>query len=48
MDEKQVEEIKGHFDFVAKDLKKEISIVAEGHSTILQEIKEFHKGNNEY
>lgn len=47
MDEKELEEIKRHFDVVAEDLKKEISIVAEGHSTILQEIKESRKENEE-
>jgi len=41
MNNEQMEEIKRHFNVVAKGLRYEISIVAEGHDVIRNEIGEF-------
>ena len=39
MEDKQVEEIKRHFDVVVEGLRDEIKLVAEGHDIIRKEIQ---------
>jgi len=43
MEDKQVEEIKRHFDVVAEGLGDEIKLVAEGHDIIRKEIQTFRE-----
>jgi len=43
MEDKQVEEIKRHFDVVVKGLRDEIKLVAERHDIIRKEIQTFRE-----
>ena len=43
MEDKQVEEIKRHFDVVVEGLRDEIKLVGEGHDIIRKEIQTFRE-----
>jgi len=43
MEDKQVEEIKRHFDVVVEGLRDEIKLVAEGHDIIRKKIQTFRE-----
>jgi hypothetical protein len=43
MEREQVEEIKRHFGVIAEALRSDLQQVAEGHSTIRQEIQEVRR-----
>jgi len=43
MENRQVEEIKRHFDAAAEGLRDEIKLVAEGHDIIRKEIQTFRE-----
>jgi len=47
VEDRAVEEIKRHFDVVAEGLKDEISLVAEGYSTLNEKMDELRKENAE-